>query len=207
MKNIIFDIGNVLISWNPDAVYKSYFNQDLDTMERFYQETAIKKLNAEMDRGRPFKEALIELSDRFPQYHDPIHLWQTRWLEMVYGPIEDSIKILQSLYTQGYLLYALTNFAAETFFTHIRYKYDFFNYFKDIVVSGVEQVIKPNPKIYKILLQRNELAPENCIFIDDTLENLIPAQTLGMVTIEFTSPLELINQLNSHGINVTLENK
>ncbi len=204
MKNIIFDLGGVLIRWDPNTVYKKYFANDLVKMKRFYQETSIQKLNEEMDRGRPFQEALTELSGKFPQYHEPIHLWKIQWLEMVGGPIEDSVKILESLHIQGYPLYALTNWAKETFFPHIRHgnDYRFLNYFEDIVVSGVEGVIKPDPEIYKILLQRNKLDPKNCIYIDDNLNNLVSAQNLGMSTIEFTSPEQLISELRLCDVSV-----
>jgi 2-haloacid dehalogenase len=204
MKNIIFDLGNVLIKWDPNVVYKRYFANNMAKMRRFYKETEIYQANAQMDRGRPFQEALAELSNKFPHYHEPIHLWKTAWLDMVGGPINDSIKILKSLYFDNYQLYALTNFAAETFFTHIRHnkRYAFLNCFRDIVVSGVEHVIKPELEIYKILLERNKLDPENCIFIDDTQINLLPAQNLGMTTIKFISPEQLKDQLELLGISV-----
>ena len=206
MKNIIFYLGNVLILWDPDVVYKKFFSGDLTKIQRFYEETGIQKANAEMDRGRPFQEALSELSGKFPHYHEPIQFWKTKWLEMIGGPIEDSVKVLESLHAQGYPLYALTNFAAETFFPHIRHdhKYKFLNYFKDIVVSGVEQVIKPDPKIYEILLRRNNLKPENCIFIDDSSDNINAAQNLGIATIKFTSAEQLIDDLGKHGISIPL---
>jgi len=207
MKNIIFDFGGVLIAWNPDIVYKKYFANDLTKVKSFYEETGIQKVNAELDCGRPFQETLTELSAKFPHHHEPIHLWKKQWLDMIGGPIEDSIKILEYLYTQGYPLYGLTNWAEETFFPYIRHndKYKFLNYFKDIVVSGVERVIKPDPKIYKILLQRNKLHPEDCIYIDDNPDNLIPAQNLGMSTIAFISPKQLISGLESLGVVVTMQ--
>lgn len=199
MQNIIFDLGGVLITWDPDIVYKKYFS-DKQKVQQFYQETGIHQVNAEMDRGRPFQDALTELSTQFPHYHEPIHLWQTQWSAMIAGPIPDSVKILKLLHNQGHPLYALTNWAAETFFPHIRYKYPFFELFQDIVVSGVERLIKPDPKIYQLLLHRNKLDPTNCIYIDDKPENLTPAQNLGMSTIKFTSPLQLLKDLQVHGI-------
>ncbi|EKE00627.1 MAG: HAD hydrolase, family IA [uncultured bacterium] len=204
MKIIIFDLGRVLIKWDPDVVYKKYFANDLAKISRFYEETNIWKTNAEMDCGRSFHEALTELSSKFPSYREPIHLWQSQWLEMIGGPIEDSVKILKSLHAQGYPLYALTNWAKETFFPHIRHNptYTFLNNFNDIIVSGVERIIKPNPEIYKLLLQRHQLNPKNCIFIDDSQDNLVPAQNLGMATIKFTSPAQLIKELESHSVSV-----
>jgi 2-haloacid dehalogenase len=205
MKNIIFDLGGVLVLWDPDIIYKKYFANDLTKMRRFYEETGIRLANIDMDRGRPFQEVLTELSHKFPQYHEAIHLWQTKWLSMIAGPIADSVRLLESLHSQGYALYALTNWSAETFFPYIRHnqEYKFLNLFKDIIVSGIEQTTKPDLKIYKILLQRNNLNPANCIYIDDCPENLIPAQNLGMSTIKFNSPKQLGNKLKSQGISVT----
>ncbi len=197
MKNIIFDIGNVLIEWNPNIVYKKYFAGDTIKMNRFYEETGIHQANTEMDRGSSFQEVLTELINKFPLYREPILLWKTEWLNMVGGPIATSIQILESLHAQNYPLYALTNFATETFFTYIRpdKKYAFLDYFKDIVISGIEHTIKPDLAIYKILLARNKLDPKNCIYIDDSPINLPPAQELGMATIRFTSPAQLKERL------------
>lgn len=209
MKNIIFDLGGVLIFWNPDTVYEKYFGGNLDKMSRFYKETEIFKANAEMDRGRPFQEILSELANNFPHYHEPIQLWKSNWPEMIGGPIDATVEILEILHVQGYQLYALTNFSAEMFFSHICHnpKYSFLDRFRDIVVSGVEQTIKPEPKIYNILLQRNKLDPNNCIYIDDTANNLIPAQKLGMATIRFNSPNQLIQELKSLGVSVATNNQ
>lgn len=205
MKNIIFDFGGVLIAWDPDNIYKKYFANDLIKMRRFYEETDIKKLNVELDSGRSFQEALTELSVKFPHYHEPIHLWRTQWLDMIGGPIADSVKVLEWLHVHGYPLYGLTNWAEETFFPYIRYNdnYRFFNHLKDIVVSGVERVVKPDPRIYNILLRRNGLNPGDCIYIDDSLDNLISAKNLGMSTIMFTSPEQLVSELASFGVVVT----
>jgi 2-haloacid dehalogenase len=201
MKNIIFDLGGVLILWDPDIVYKKHFAGDSGKISRFYEETRIYEVNAQMDRGKAFQEALTELSNKFPHYHTPIHLWNTQWLDMINGQIEGSVKILESLHSQGYPLYALTNWAAEKFYPHIRHNYKFLNLFKDIVVSADEKIIKPESEIYELLLRRNKLDPKNCIYIDDKQENLIPAQNLGMATIEFTSPEQLTTQLEEHGVS------
>lgn len=202
LKNIIFDLGNVLIDWNPDYVYRRYFADDLEKMVAFYQETEIFKANSEMDRGSSFDEVLGKLSKKFPHHSTPIKLWKSQWTEMVRGPIKDSVKILESLYHKQYDLFALTNFANETFFTHIynHDPYQFLNYFKDMVISGIEGVIKPELAIYEILIARNSLNPKHCIYIDDTEINLIPAHQLGMHVIKFSNPKDLENQLKSRGI-------
>ncbi|MBF0298624.1 MAG: HAD family phosphatase [Oligoflexia bacterium] len=200
MKNIIFDFGGVLIDWNPDYLYKKYFANDLIKMNHFYQETEIIKMNIEMDRGRPYDDALTELSTKFPHYQHAVCIWKTRWPEMVAGSIEGTVKILESLYEKNYPLYAITNWSCETFYPYVRNKYKFFDYFKDIVISGHEKVVKPSPKIYEILLQRNQLNPKDCIYIDDNQNNLLPAKDIGISTIHFESAEQLSEQLKSYGI-------
>ena len=199
-KHIIFDFGTVLIDWNPDHVYLPYF-QDKAAMEKFYQETEIRVLNKEFDRGLPFDQGLKALSEKFPHYHDPIRLWKTAWHKMIGGPIEGSIAILRELHAQGHPLYGLTNWAAETF-PYVYYKYDFFHCFKDIVVSGRENTIKPEPQIYEILLKRNNLESKHCVLIDDTATNIVAAKSLGMEGIHFTNPEELSQQLKLMNIIV-----
>jgi len=193
-KHIIFDFGGVLIDWHPDRVYLPYFNDDINLMKKFYDETHIRTLNLEFDRGLPFDHGLKQLAHDFPRYHEPIYLWKTEWHKMIGGPVEGSIKILRALHHQNYLLFGLTNWSAETF-PYVYYLYDFFRCFKDIVVSGREKVIKPELKIYEILLSRNNLNAEHCILIDDNMDNIIAAKKLGIHGICFSSPEQLAEEL------------
>lgn len=193
-KHIIFDFGAVLIDWNPDRVYLPYFNHNITMLEKFYAETNIRILNLEFDRGMSFDKGLKHLASSFPHYHEPIHLWKTAWHKMIGGPIEGSIEILRALHQQNYSLYGLTNWSAETF-PYVYYKYDFFQCFKDIVVSGRENVIKPESKIYEILLSRNNLDAKNCIFIDDCADNIVAAKKLGLHGIYFSNPQQLAKEL------------
>jgi 2-haloacid dehalogenase len=194
-KHIIFDFGAVLIDWNPDQVYLPYF-KDSEAMNKFYQETEIHILNKEFDRGVPHDHGLKPLAEQFPHYHEPIHLWKTAWHKMIIGPIDGSIAILRALHTQGYPLYGLTNWAAETF-PYVYYNYDFFQCFQDIVVSGREKVIKPDTQIYEILLRRNNLNPKQCVFIDDNADNVAAAEALGMKGICFLHPEQLSQALKT----------
>ena len=198
--NIIFDIGNVLIKWDPNTVYANYFAGDLQKIQNFFQETDIFKWNELIDAGTPVNNVIQKMIDKFPHYHEPISLWHTKWLEMISGAIEGSVAILKNLYAQKVPLYALSNWSAETFMEHIRHQYSFFDYFKDIVLSGVEKVIKPDIKIYQILLERNQLQAHNCLFIDDNPNNLPPAQKLGMDVIKFESPEQLRQELTNRKV-------
>lgn len=197
-KKIIFDIGFVLIRWDPDLVYMPYF-KNKEKMQRFYEETEIFKLNSELDKGLPFAEGLNKLANKFPHYHEPIQFWKHRWPEMIGGLIEESIVILKKLHQLNYSLYGLTNWSAETF-PYVLDKYDFFQCFSDIVVSGKEKAIKPHPEIYEILLKRNNLIAKDCLFIDDNMDNVLGAQKLGMQTIKFETPKQLENELRDVGI-------
>ncbi len=199
-KHIIFDFGGVLIDWHPDRVYLPYFNNNMDAMKKFYAETNIRILNLEFDRGLPFDHGLKQLAAEFPDYHEPIHLWKTHWHKMIGGTIDGSIKILHALHQQNYLLYGLTNWSAETF-PYVYYHYDFFKCFKDIVVSGREKAIKPESKIYEILLQRNNLEAEHCILIDDSIDNISAAKSLGIHGICFSNPLQLAKDLDTYVIH------
>jgi len=193
MKNIIFDLGQVLINWNPDRVYDAYF-KDKHKTRQFYEETGIFLLNKEMDKGLSFDEGLTLLSSKFPHYEEPIHLWKNKWTEMIGGEIEGSVEILKQLSHLNYPLYAITNWSAETF-PYVHGKYEFFQYFRDIVISGKENVIKPDPLIYELLLRRNQLEPADCIFIDDVDENVEGAKKVGMDAVKFEGPEKLLADL------------
>ena len=193
-KNIIFDFGGVLIDWDPNAVYRSYFRTE-EEMILFYQETSIFESNREMDRGLAFDIALQALAEKFPHYHEPIWFWRDRWPRMIKGAITETVAVLENLYYRGYSLYGLTNWSAETF-PYAFKKYSFFKYFKDIVISGKEQVIKPHQQIYQILLERNHLKPAESIFIDDSIENVEAARVLGLEGIHFKTSKHLVDKLN-----------
>lgn len=201
MKNIIFDFGCVLVRWNPDLVYLPYFNGDADAMQRFYAETNIFIANKEMDRGRAFTEMLTPLAERFPQYCEPIFYWKDKWHDMIDGIEEGSVEILTALYKQDYPLFGLTNWSAETL-PVVMAQYDFFNYFRDIIVSGEVNTIKPEPEIYKILLNKHNLNPADCIFIDDSLANVQAAQDLGINVIHFKDPVQLAVELKKFKVLV-----
>jgi 2-haloacid dehalogenase len=201
MQNIIFDFGGVLLEWNPDNVYLEYFNNDKHVMNVFYEKTQIKILNKEFDRGVPFDTILNNLATKMPRYKEPILLWKQSWHKMLGDKIEGSIKILQKLHDNGYNLYGLTNWSAETF-PYAYYTHDFFRLFKDIVVSGRENMIKPEPRIFELCLSRNKLIPEQSVFIDDSLENILAATEIGIQAIYFLNPAQLQESLVHLGVKL-----
>lgn len=200
MKNIIFDIGFVLVVWDPDLVYKPYFNGNEKLMQNFYNETGIFNKNKEIDQGRSFTEVLIELATIYPHYQEPILFWKEKWPQMIKGIVNESVDILRFLYHEGYSLFGLSNWSKETF-PIIASQYDFWKYFQDIIISGEVKEIKPNPKIYKILLEKHRLTPTECLFIDDNIANVQTARSLNMHAILFKNPKQLTQELSKLGIN------
>lgn len=183
VKDIVFDFGGVLMDWDPRYLYRTYFKDEAQ-MEYFLSHICTDAWNAEQDRGRTFDEGISLLLRQYPQYADPIRMYKDRWECMLKGEFPRSVELLKRLKEQGYGIYGLTNWSAETI--PLAYaKYDFFSLFDGIVVSGEEKIIKPDPEIFKILLERYNLTAEDTLFIDDSPANIEAARRLGFRTILF----------------------
>ena len=183
IKNIIFDFGGVLLDWNPRYLYKSYFNND-EEMEHFLADICNGEWNIRQDAGRPFAEAVKELQTKFPEYAEAIQMYDDDWEKMLKCELPESIDLLKELKFMGYGIYGLTNWSAEKI-GYAFANYSFFSLFDGIVVSGVEKVVKPDRKIYEILLERYSLKPGECVFIDDNQDNVDMAKVLGINAIRF----------------------
>ena len=183
IKNIIFDFGGVLLDWNPRYLYKSYFNND-EEMEHFLADICNGEWNIKQDAGRPFAEAVKELQAKFPEYAEAIQMYDDDWEKMLKSELPESIDLLKELKFMGYGIYGLTNWSAEKI-GYAFANYSFFSLFDGIVVSGVEKVVKPDRKIYEILLERYSLKPGECVFIDDNQDNVDMAKVLGINAIRF----------------------
>lgn len=183
IKNIIFDFGGVLLDWNPRYLYKSYFNND-EEMEHFLADICNGEWNIRQDAGRPFAEAVKELQAKFPEYAEAIQMYDEDWEKMLKCELPESIDLLKELKLMGYGIYGLTNWSAEKI-GYAFANYSFFSLFDGIVVSGVEKVVKPDRKIYEILLERYSLKPGECVFIDDNQDNVDMAKVLGINAIRF----------------------
>ena len=183
IKNIIFDFGGVLLDWNPRYLYKSYFNND-EEMEHFLADICNGEWNVKQDAGRPFAEAVKELQAKFPEYVEAIQMYDDDWEKMLKCELPESIDLLKELKSMGYGIYGLTNWSAEKI-GYAFANYSFFSLFDGIVVSGVEKVVKPDRKIYEILLERYSLKPGECVFIDDNQDNVDMAKVLGINAIRF----------------------
>jgi 2-haloacid dehalogenase len=198
---IVFDLGGVLIDWNPRYLYRKLFNGDEAGMERFLSEICTPAWNGQQDAGRPFAEAVAELSARHPQHRELIEAYHRRWNEMLGGAIEGTVEILEALHARQHYLCALSNWSAETF-PIARDCFSFLNRFRTIVLSGEERLIKPAPAIFEVLLRRIGRTAEECLFIDDVPANTEVARRLGMRAIEFVSPRDLRLRLREHGIKL-----
>ena len=198
MKDIIFDLGGVLIDWNPRNLYKKIF-ASTEEMEWFLNTVCTTQWNTQQDAGRPFAKGLAVIKEKYPKYAAQIDDYFNRWDEMLGGPVKSAVAVLKDLKDKGCPLYALTNWSAETF-PIARAKYDFLNWFDGIVVSGEERLVKPDPAIYARLLKRYQLHSSNCLFIDDNAANVSEAAHLGFETILFTGGDALRAELIRRGI-------
>ena len=196
--NVVFDLGMVLIEWDPRHLYRKVF-PDEDKMEWFLREVCHGDWNLEQDRGRSFDNAVIEAISRHPDHAAEIAMFRDRWMEMVPGAIQGSVDILEELHIKGVPLYAITNWNGDTF-RATRSRFGFLSLFRDIVVSGDEKVIKPDPAIYHLLITRNGLKPKECVFIDDSLKNVVGAKAVGWEALHFTGPARLRSELQALGV-------
>jgi 2-haloacid dehalogenase len=192
---IIFDFGGVLIGWDPRFLYRKLFKGDEETMERFLDEINFFEWNAHQDAGRPFAEAVAELCGKFPQYCDLIRAYDERYEESLSDPIWPNIQIVQLLKQAGYPLYGLSNWPEEKY-RLVRPKYEFFNWFEEVIISGEVGLAKPDVRIFTFLLDRIDRKPNQCVLIDDSEKNIAVANDLGFCTIHYKSTEQLKNELS-----------
>ncbi len=199
VDTIIFDLGGVLVDWNPAYLYEKIF-PDPAVRSYFLNEICTPDWNAQQDGGRTIAEANEILSTRYPEHREAIHAYYERWEEMFRGPITGTLDIFNQLTANPvYKVYALTNWSAETWERGMQL-FPFFRLFDGIVVSGHEKTMKPQPEIYHILLNRFALQPEQLVFFDDNEKNVLAAQKQGFNAFVFQSPQQLKKALQDYGI-------
>ena len=199
IKAVIFDLGGVLIDWNPDYVFDKMF-RDEKRKKHFYQNICTPDWNEKQDAGRSLQEATEELLQKHPDWKEYIEAYYGRWEEMLGGPIHETVEIFRELKQKDHLkLYALTNWSAETFPVALD-KYDFLHWFDGRLVSGEEKTRKPFPEFYHLMLRRFNLKPEETLFIDDNERNVKAAQELGIRSIQFKNPGQLKEELRRVGL-------
>lgn len=195
----IFDLGGVLLDWNPRHLYRKLFGGDEAAMEHFLATVCTTEWNERQDAGRSFAEATREL---LPIHADKIELIEAfgkRFGELIAGPIDGTVDVLAELKARGVPIYAITNWSAETFPPQ-RQRFAFLSWFDGIVISGMEGVIKPDPRIFRILCERYGVAPESAVFIDDVAANAAAASALGIHGIHFRSADQLRRELVAVGL-------
>lgn len=199
IKNIIFDFGGVVMDWNPRYFFKDYFNDD-EKMEFFLKNIATDEWNAEQDRGRTLAEGTEIQVAKFPQWEKELRAYYDNWTTMLRSDIPKNVEVLRKLEHSNYELFGLTNWSAETF-PYALENYDFFKIFGGkIVVSGTEKVIKPDPKIWEVLLERYHIKADESVFIDDNAKNIEVAKALGFIKVHITPETDLEKELKDLGL-------
>ncbi|HPB53156.1 MAG TPA: HAD family phosphatase [Saprospiraceae bacterium] len=201
IDTIVFDLGGVLIDWNPMYVYKDYFPSKEDE-QYFFEKVATFEWNEEQDAGKPLIQATEERIRLFPEWEQPLRDFYGRWEEMLKGPIRDTVEIFRSLKeTQAYRFYALSNWSAENFHVALD-RFEFLHWFDGRLISGEEKMAKPNPAFFKLLETRYDVIPQNTVYIDDNFRNYKAAEALGFLAIHFISPEQLKGDLENYSIEI-----
>lgn len=202
IDTIIFDLGGVLIDWNPEYVFLDVFNGDRKKMKWFFDTICTSDWNENQDAGYPMAQATEDRVTLFPEYEKEIRLFYGRWVDMLGEAITGTVSILKKLIdSEDYKIVALTNWSAETFPIALN-RFDFLHWFEGIIVSGEEKTRKPFDDIYLLTLERFNIKAENAIFIDDNLRNIEAANNLKINGIHFESPEQLLQQLKTFNINL-----
>jgi 2-haloacid dehalogenase len=196
---VVFDIGGVLIDWNPRYLYRKLFAEDTTAMEEFLNSVCTPDWNLQQDAGRPWKEAVDDLSDRYPEKAELIAAYDLNWDEMVSGPIPGTADLLWELKRRGTPVYCITNFSVDKL-NRARERFEELNAFDGIVVSGEVRLLKPDAAIYRRLLDQHDLRAEDTLFIDDVEQNVEGARTVGMHAVRFVDAETLRNDLTGYGL-------
>lgn len=200
INTVVFDIGNVLIPWEPRWLFRKLL-PDEAAVELFLSEVEFDQWNAQHDAGQRFAHGIAQHSAAFPQYQHLFKAYFERWEESIGDPIHGSVTLARKLREAGYRTLALTNFSNETFPRAVQL-HPFLNEFEGIVVSGDEKLMKPDPAIFRLLCERYAVEPAHAVFIDDSLPNVEGARRIGMHGIHFRSVDQLLEELDALGVRV-----
>ena len=196
---VVFDLGGVLIDWDPRHLYRTMFGGDEAAMETFLATVCTPEWNARQDAGRPWTEAVSVLVEHFPAERERITAFHERWPETLGEEVAGTVAILGELHARAVPLYALSNWSAETF-PIARARFPFLGLFNGIVISGEERVSKPNPRLFQVLFDRYGLDPRAAVFIDDAPRNVEVAAGMGMLGLVFTGAAPLRTALEAIGL-------
>ena len=204
---VIFDLGNVLIDFDPRPVYRNHYRGDETALRHFFENRAMWDI---LDHGHntlgPWETGFEDLRIKRPELRPEIDVFCRDWFKFLLGPMQPTLDIFNRLHSNGIALYGLTNWPSQVWppqshpDSSEQHDYDFLEKFEDIVVSGIEQLKKPDPAIYHLALTRWQIDPLRCIFVDDLPENIETANSLGILGHRFTSAENLAKELGSHGL-------
>jgi len=194
---VVFDIGNVLIEWRPENFYDRAIGED--RRRALFAAVDLHAMNERSDRGENFRDVVHETAAAHPEYADAIRMWHDNWLQLAAPVIPHSVALLRALCAKGVPVFALTNFGRESF-AATRAHHDFLNEFDQLYVSGELRVVKPDPRIYRIVEDRSGLAPETLLFTDDRADNIAAAKARGWATHLFETPRGWADCLVAHGL-------
>lgn len=195
---VVFDVGNVLVRWDPHLLYRDLI-PDEDKRRWFMANVCTAAWNIEQDRGRSWKDGVALLVNSHPEWEREIRAYDERWHDTVPGLVEDSVAVLAELKANGEKVYAITNFSREKW-AECLIRFPFLGSFDGVVVSAHEQLLKPDPAIYRVLLERYDLTAQDCIFIDDSARNIESARGVGMQGVHFVEPIDLRATLRGLGV-------
>jgi len=201
-STVIFDLGGVLIDWDPRYLYRKLLSSE-DEVERFLAEVCTPAWNARQDAGRTWAEAVAELTAKHPDHAELIAAFDKRWGETIGGAIPGTVEILRRLRDRGVRLLALTNWSAEKFDLTFP-RFEWLSWFEGIVVSGRERLVKPDPQLFQILLDRYDVEPDEAVYIDDVHHNVEAAAGFGLTALLFTGPEKLSAELAALGLPAEL---
>lgn len=198
IEAVVFDLGGVLVDWNPRHLYRHLFDDEQE-MERFLAEICTLEWHVAHDLGVDTAASCAELAVQHPEYADLIRAWAERSEEMVSGAIDGTVEILRELRAAGVACYALSNMERETFPVRLE-RFEFLRWFDGYVISGLEGVVKPDHRIFRLLVERFALEPDRTLFVDDSDVNVDAARAFGLVAVHFESPAQLRRDLIACGL-------
>lgn len=198
IDTVIFDIGNVLYRWDLRCLFAKLID-DPEELDWFLAHVVTPEWHFQHDAGRPFADMVAERSREFPKYTDHIVAYSERFPESIPGPVEDMLDLVGALANRGVPLFAISNFGAEAW-AQFRPTAPIFESFTDIVISGEEKLIKPDAAIYELALKRFSRRADQCLFIEDRLENIEAGEAIGIVGHHFSNAVILENKLKALGL-------
>lgn len=197
VEAVIFDIGRVLVDWNPEGFYDARLGRE--TREKFFAETGVTAMNDEIDRGEPFRETVMDHAARHPKWADEIALWHERWIELIGPDLKHTGRILRALKARGTPVFALSNVGVETYGI-VSKRYPILAEFDRLFLSGALKLIKPDPRIYAAVEDGTGVAPGALLFTDDRQDNIEAATARGWQTHLFEHPEGLAARLVAEGL-------